>query len=100
VVARTEEALVAAGSKRAHQQLRIVRDRMLAALEDAGLEVVDPEGRPFDDVVDLVDVIGWRHGPQFPAQVVAETIEPIVLHDNALVRTGRVIMGGPEENSD
>jgi hypothetical protein len=95
VLGRTEEALTAAGLTNVHRQLRIVNKQMVDALKDADLVIVDPLGKPFDETADVVEVTGWRHGAEFGADVVAETIEPVVFHGDAVVRHGRVIMGAP-----
>jgi len=95
VLGRNEEALTEAGLAAVHRQLRIVKDQMLEALTGGGIEVADPLGRSFDDAADMVHVVGWRNGPEFSHEVVAETIEPIVLHEGKVVRQGRVIMGAP-----
>ena len=80
---------------RAHRHLRVLKDQMLAALGQAGIEIVDPSGKPFDEVSKSVDVIGWRQHEQYPTELVAEVIEPIVTAEGAVVRRGRVIMGAP-----
>lgn len=78
------------------RQLDIVRQQMLEVLKLGQITIGDPLGRPYDEVVSYVDVAGWRHGPEFTAEVVAETIEPVIFHRGELIRRGRVIMGGSE----
>lgn len=95
VLNRHEAALAEAGLTKVHRQLRIVRRQMAGALDALGLVVVDPLGKPFDETEHLVEVTGWRHGSEFEAEVVAETLAPIVLHHDVPVRHGRVIMGAP-----
>lgn len=95
VLRQHNQAMVDAGLKVASRTLRVLRDQMLSALDRAGLTVVDPVGRPYDDVATAVDVAGWRHGPDFHDEVVAETVEPIIRHGAEVVRLGRVIMGAP-----
>lgn len=92
---RHEQAFAAAGLSREHRQLGIVKRKMETALGALGLKVVDPIGKPFDETQHLVDVADWRHHADFRAEVVAETLEPIVLHDDEIVRLGRVYMGAP-----
>lgn len=99
VLRDNEDALTAAGLGGVQRQLRILRDQMLAALKETGLEIVDPVGRPFDEVADAVRVLYWRNEPEFSSQVVAETIEPIVRHGVETVRPGRVIGGAPAAGS-
>lgn len=82
------------------RQLDIVRQQMLEQLKLGQIAIADPRGLPADEVVSSVDVAGWRHGPEFTTQVVAETIEPIIFHRKELIRRGRVIMGGPENPGD
>ena len=95
ISSRTEGAFAAAGLGRVHKQLRVLRDQMLAALAAGHISISDPAGAPYHEVADLVDVVDWRHGPAFAAEVVAETIEPVVLHLGRPARLGRVIMGAP-----
>ncbi|MEU4526077.1 hypothetical protein AB0F52_46080 [Amycolatopsis sp. NPDC024027] len=95
-----EKALEAAGLERVHWRLGIVQRQMTTALDELELKVVDPIGKPFDETEHLVDVAGWLPGAEFPAEVVAETLEPIVLHHDETVRRGRVIMGPPPTGSD
>lgn len=95
VLAGNEDALTAAGLGGVHRQLRILRNQMLAALKQTGLEIVDPVGRPFDEVADAVRVLSRRNSADFSSEVVAETIEPIIRHGVETVRPGRVIVGAP-----
>jgi hypothetical protein len=98
-LSRNETVLAGPGLNRVHRQLRVLRDQMLEVLESCDLLIVDPAGRPLGDVADAVDVIGWRHGPEFDDKVVAETIEPIVMRGTEVIRRGRVIMGAPTADS-
>ena len=88
-----------AGLDRLHRRLRVLGNQMTQAVASTGLEVIDPAGLPFAEVAEMVQVIGWRHGPEFAHEVVAETVAPIVLHDVELVRPGRVIMGAPDKET-
>lgn len=99
VLAQHQDAFAAAGLTRVHRQLNALRHQMAQATGRTGLRVVDPTGQAFDEVADLVQVIGWRHGPEFAGEVVAETVEPIVCHETELVRPGRVVMGAPDKES-
>ncbi|GAA3438623.1 hypothetical protein [Kutzneria kofuensis] len=97
VLQEHDQAMVDAGLKRTSRTLRVVCDQMLSALDRAGLTVVDPVGQPFRDVAAAVEVVGWRHGPDFHDEVVAETVEPIIRHGAEVVRLGRVVMGEPAQ---
>jgi molecular chaperone GrpE (heat shock protein) len=89
--------LAQASLAKVHRSLRIIKDQMLAALTDAGLEIEVPISKSFDEVERWVNVDGWRHHPSFPGEVVAEVVEPIVLYQGVLLRPGRVVMGAPPE---
>lgn len=89
-----------AGVDDVRKQLSIVRNQMLDALAKSGLTVVDPVGRAFDEAQAQVEVVGWRHGSEYPDEVVAETIEPIVLHEQTVIHHGRVIMGAPQNGEE
>jgi hypothetical protein len=99
VLDRYEDAVNGEGSSDLHHRLCIVRNQMLAALSRTDVRVVDPLDRPFGEVSDAVQVVGWRHGDDFPDEVVAETIEPIVRRGVDVLRQGRVIMGAPTQDS-
>ncbi|MBO1334965.1 hypothetical protein [Streptomyces sp. VRA16 Mangrove soil] len=96
LVALAEQTLVDGGQARLHRRLRILKEQMLQTLRDDGVEVRDPLGLPADEVADWVDPIGWRYGPQFTAETVAQTDDPAVFHHGAVVRLARVFMGSPE----
>lgn len=97
VVEQAAEPLAAGGNRRLHSRLRVLKDQMLEALAEGGITVVDPLGEPFDKVADMVDVLGWRHGPEFESEVVARTDEAVVLFQGAVIRPGRVVMGAPPQ---
>lgn len=94
-----EARFVDASLAREHRHFRIVKDQMLAALDAAGLEVVLPTGLPYGTVIDSVEVVGWRHAPEFALEVVAEALDPIVRHRGTLLRPARVIMGAPPQSA-
>lgn len=77
-----------------YHPLRIVKDQMLEALRDVGIEIEDPHGKSFEEVDGRVDM-QWRQDQDFSTEIVAEVQEPIVMYHGNLVRKGRVIMGGP-----
>jgi hypothetical protein len=95
VLSEVEADLAGAGLGKVHERLCVVQRQMVDALEDDELVLVDPAGRPFEEIAHQVDVTGWRHDARFDGQVVAQTLEPIVLHGQETVRPGRVIMGAP-----
>jgi hypothetical protein len=80
---------------RVFRHLRILKDQMYQSLQDAGFEIIIPDRKPFDEIAEFVNVVGWKHGDEFHAETVTEVIEPIVKYKGALVRLGRVIMGAP-----
>lgn len=86
-----------ASMTKAYRSLRIIKDQMLDELQRAGLEIVVPHGKAFDEIAHLANIDGWRHHESFSAEVVAEVIEPIVTYRGELVRLGRVVMGAPPE---
>ncbi|MGI5168549.1 hypothetical protein ACQEU3_29805 [Spirillospora sp. CA-253888] len=92
---RHREALRGAGLGRVHLELRVLKDQMVEALRGGGVTYQDPAGRPLAEVADRVEVVGWRHAAQYPAEVVAETHDVIVLHRGTVVRPGEVTMGAP-----
>ncbi|MZD05942.1 hypothetical protein GTW43_12715 [Streptomyces sp. SID5785] len=96
LVAACAADLEDSGRSRLHRRLRILKEQMLQTLRDADVEVRDPLGLPAADVADWADPIGWRHGPQFTEETVAQTDEPAVFHAGAVVRLARVFMGSPE----
>jgi molecular chaperone GrpE (heat shock protein) len=100
VLEQGSDKLREAGVDDVRKQLSIVRNQMLDALAKAGLTVVDPVGKTFDEAEAQVEVVGWRHGTEFTDEVVTETIEPIVLHDETVIHHGRVIMGAPQNSKE
>lgn len=99
-VSRHDDALRDAGLGRVHRELRILKDQMVEALRLGGITIEDPTGQQFENVADRVDVIGWRHGTEYPAEVVAETTEAIVWYGKAVIRPGQVVMGAPPTEGD
>ncbi len=93
-------AALEAGQDDLPRQLDIVRRQMLEVLRQGQITIADPLGRTYDEVVSSVDVVGWRHGPEYATEAVAETIEPVIFHRSELIRRGQVIMVGPEVPDD
>lgn len=79
-----------------YRSLRIIKDQMLDGLREAGLNIVIPQGQPFDDIANSVTIVGWKFSEDFPAEVVAEVLEPIVFYGDRLVHLGVVVMGAPK----
>lgn len=84
-----------AGAKALGRRLHVARRQVLEPLHAMDITTQDPTGRPYESVADVVDIVGWRYGPEFTAEVVAETVEPVVLDRGTVVRLGQVIMGAP-----
>jgi hypothetical protein len=74
-------------------QARHVARRMKSFLEAHGLEVLDVTGRAYEPGL-AVEVIDAYVDPALPrgAQLVAETVSPIVLFRGAVVRFGQVVI--------
>ncbi|MBO0913163.1 hypothetical protein [Streptomyces laculatispora] len=87
--------LEAMGAKALGRRLHVARKQVLEPLHAMDITTQDPTGKPYESVADVVDIAGWRYGPEFTAEVVAETVEPIVLDRGTVVRLGQVIMGAP-----
>lgn len=87
--------LEAAGAKSLGRRLQVARKQVLEPLHAMDITTKDPIGDPYESVADVVDIAGWRYGPEFTAEVVAETVEPIVFDRGTVVRLGQVIMGAP-----
>ncbi len=97
VLERYASEYAQASLTRVYRSLHIIKDQMLDELQRAGLEIIVPLGRPFDEIAHLANVDGWRHHESFSAEVVAEVVEPIVTYRGELVRLGRVVMGAPPD---
>ncbi|MDT0447080.1 hypothetical protein [Streptomyces johnsoniae] len=95
LLAEAVEPLEAAGKRNLGRRLAVVCKQMQTQLAQIGVEATDPTGEPFDAVADEVDVLRWRHGAQYPAEVVAETLEPVVRDRGVVVRLAQVVMGAP-----
>lgn len=90
-----EPVLKGASLQNIHRHLRIIKDQMLSALLQEGLEIIIPINKPFDEIADLVNVESWLHDEKFTSEMVAEVLEPIIYHKGSLIQMGRVVMGAP-----
>ena len=82
---------------RLHAALRTLKDRMLAHVAAAGLEVVRLRGVSARAVYDFVEVDGWCYGDAYPSAVVVDELEVAVTLDGRPLRMGRVVIGAPRE---
>jgi hypothetical protein len=94
---RHRQKLEEASLHKVYRSLKIVEDQMRDALQATGLEILIPQGKPFDEIASYVDVRGWRHHENFSEEIVSEVIEPIVFYQGKLVHSGTVVMGAPKE---
>ncbi|WP_242909477.1 hypothetical protein [Actinomadura terrae] len=97
---RSRDALTDAGLGRVHQQFRLLKDDALEILRRGGVTYEDPADRPLAEVEDRVEVKGWKYSADYTTEVVARTIDPIVLRDGAVVRPGLVQMGAPPREEE
>ncbi len=89
------EPMASRGLQDRHDPLRVLKDMMLQALREDGVEVRDPIGLPRQEVGDWVDVDSWVHGEDFDREMVAQTQECAVFQDGVPVHLAHVIMGAP-----
>lgn len=100
VLERSKQKLEQANLSKVYRSLRINKEQMLDALQEAGLKIIIPQGKEFDEIADFVQVVGWKHHADFTKEVVAEVLEPIVFYKNQLLRQGIVVMGAPLTQAD
>ena len=83
----------AGGSEESSPQARHAARRLGRFLSEQGLEVLDVTGRPYEPglAVEVLDAFADASLPQ-GAQVVDETVAPVVLYHGAVVRHGQVIV--------
>ncbi len=97
-IVRFQPALEEHGLKRMHRELRVLKDQLIQTLQDAGYTWRNPLGEPFDgDLPELVSVDGWRYGPEYQENCVAQVREPIVLKNGSPIKDGSVVVGAPEQ---
>lgn len=87
-----------AALQRAHDALAALKDRMLAHVASAGLEVVRLAGAGAGDVLDIVEVDSWCYDAARATPVVVTELEAAIRLDGAPLRRGRVVMAGPCED--
>jgi hypothetical protein len=90
--------MAAQGLQETHDPLRVLKDMILQALREDGVEIRDPVGLPRPEVADWVDVDSWVHRETFEREEVAQTQECAVFQDGVPVHLARVIMGAPLED--
>jgi hypothetical protein len=83
----------AGGSEESSPQARHAARRLGRFLSEQGLEVLDVTGRPYEPglAVEVLDAFADASLPA-GAQVVDETVAPVVLYHGAVVRHGQVIV--------
>ena len=83
----------AGGAEESSPQARHAARRLGRFLDEHGLEVLDVTGRPYEPGL-AVEVLDAFEDPRLPAgaQVVDETVAPVVLYRGAVVRHGQVVI--------
>ena len=83
----------AGGSEESSPQARHAARRLGRFLSEQGLEVLDVTGRPYEPGL-AVEVLDAFEDASLPAgaQVVDETVAPVVLYQGSVVRHGQVII--------
>ena len=66
--------------------------KVTKALDDAGLRIVDVDGQLYDPGM-AVTPLNIEDFEADDILFVAQTMEPIVMQDNAVIKTGTVILG-------
>ena len=83
-----EHALAAVGE--GAEGLRMVHGNLWKALADAGLEVIDPVGRPFDPYEH--EVVGQANDEALSEGTVKEVVQKGYRHRRRLLRSAKVIV--------
>jgi len=91
----TEAKLESLGDRDAVAQMRIVQGEIADSLDEAGIEIVDPMGKTFDEVIETVSVVAWRQQAGAAGETVCQVLEPVIKHRGAIVRQGKVVMLQP-----
>ena len=66
--------------------------RVDRAMEQAGLRLLDPTGQPYDPGMAVTPLNLEEFEPQDPLYV-EQTIEPIVMGEDVVLKTGTVLLG-------
>lgn len=70
--------------------------KVTKALDDAGLRIVDVDGQLYDPGM-AVTPLNIEDFEADDILFVAQTMEPIIMQDNAVIKTGTVILGRAEK---
>ncbi|MGH3795781.1 MAG: hypothetical protein ACRDSP_12930 [Pseudonocardiaceae bacterium] len=93
--------LMSAGLGDEVELLRAITDRFSHAFERAGVDIIDPLGRPYPEVADLVDLAHVEPTADAARLVVTATVQAgLRLADGELVRRATVALGAPESGTD
>jgi len=76
-----------------YDRVRILRRRMERLLRDEGVSIIDPTNREPDG--EQVDVTDYVTRPDIPAEVVVNTLEPIVVQAGHIIGRGKVVVAVP-----
>jgi len=90
-----EGPLVAAGLGNTFRRLRLGRDEIRDVLKSAGITLEYPLGSSFAEVLECVEVRGWREQADLTAETVIQVLAPIIRQEGAICRLGQVVMGTP-----
>ena len=97
-IARSQPTLEEHGLKRMHRELRVLKDKLIQTLQEGGYTWRNPLGERFEgDLPELVNVDGWRYGPEYLENSVAQVREPIILKNGVPIKEGSVVVGAPEQ---
>ena len=70
--------------------------RVTKALDDSGLRIVDLDGQPYDPGM-AVTPLNIEEFETDDVLYVAQTMEPIIMQNDAVVKTGTVLLGRIEK---
>ncbi|MGH3717777.1 MAG: hypothetical protein ACRDRI_02860 [Pseudonocardiaceae bacterium] len=78
-----------------------ITDRFSLAFERAGVDIIDPIGRPYTEVAELVDLVHVEPTEDLTRLVVTTTVQAgLRLADGELVRRATVQLGAPRAELD
>lgn len=93
--------MVSAGLADDVKLLRAITDRFSLAFERAGVEIIDPIGRPYTEVAELVDLVHVEPTEDPAHLVVITTVQAgLRLAGGELVRRATVALGAPQPELD